>query len=82
MKKFRWVTWGRIKDKRVMMLGKLHSHPVLDGEGHIAMFIAERHEPLPFPMAPEEILTWAGKSKQTSLNTWAEQTVELNRKGA
>ena len=70
MAKFRWVTWGRINGEKVVMLGKHRSHPVVDGEGRLAMFVAERHEPLPYPMTPEEILGWLGKSKQTTLEAF------------
>ena len=73
MVKFRWVTWGEINGEKVVMLGKHRSHPVVDEEGHVTMFIAERQEPLPYPMTPEEILCWLGKSKQTSLDAFIKE---------
>lgn len=68
--KFRWITRGRINGERVVMLGKHRSHPVIDEEGRLAMFVAERHEPLPHPMTPEEIRSWLGKSKQATLDVF------------
>ena len=70
MVRFKWVTYGKIGGKKGIMLGKHRSHPVIDEEGHVVMFVAERQEPLPYPMTPEEVLSWLGKSKQTTLDTF------------
>ncbi len=70
MVRFKWVTYGKIGGKEGIMLGKHRSHPVVDEEGRFAMFIAERQERLPYPMTPEEVLSWLGKSKQTNLDAF------------